>query len=533
MVCRVLGKQQTSHVRFPLTNGGCTCDGVGMDDPNVEQRALFEQRYGALASRDARFDGQFIAGVHSTGIYCRPSCPAMTPKPGNVSFYRTAAAAHEAGLRACKRCQPDAVPGSPDWNLHDDLASRAMRLVHDGVIEREGIEGLARRLGYTSRHVTRVLRTELGASPLALARANRAQTARSLLAATELPVSDIAFAAGFGSLRQFNDTIAEVYRSTPTELRAIARARAHGRGGAGTAGAIAADASTPLTLRLPARSPFDGHGLFRFFADHAVPGLESGDDEHFSRALALPSGRADVTVRLDSERAGVIITARLASLADTPALSSRVRRMFDLDADSVAIDAALSADPVLAPLVTTVPGIRIPGAADGDEALFRTLIGQQISVAAARTVIGRLVVELGDDGLFPPAAVIAERGREVLRGPSNRVATIIRVADAVANGELRLGPETPAAELRSHLLALPGVGPWTAGYLALRALGNPDTFLETDLVIRQSAEGLGLPSAPKALAARAAAWAPWRSYAGLQLWRHRPAKRAPASRRGD
>lgn len=489
-----------------------------MDD--VSERAVFDQRYGALASRDARFDGQFIAGVHTTGIYCRPSCPAMTPKPGNVSFYRTAAAAHEAGLRACKRCQPDAVPGSPDWNLHDDLASRAMRLVHDGVVEREGVEGLARRLGYTSRHVTRVLRAELGAGPLALARANRAQTARSLLAATELSVSDIAFASGFGSLRQFNETIAEVYRSTPTELRRIARSGV--RAGAVAPDARMGDTTTPLTLRLPARAPFDGRGLFRFFADHAIPGLETGDETSFSRPLALPSGPADVTVRQDPERAGVIVSARLAALADVPALSSRVRRMFDLDADSVAIDDALSADPVLAPLVNSVPGIRIPGGADGAETLFRTLIGQQISVAAARTVVGRLVAALGG-GQFPTAAVIAERGAEVLRGPANRVAAIIGVADAVASGTLRLDLETPVAELRAQLLALPGVGPWTADYLAMRALGNPDTFLDSDLVIRQSADACGLPSAPKALAHRAAAWAPWRSYATLQLWRHRPA----------
>lgn len=482
----------------------------------------FDLKYGALASRDARFDGQFIAGVRSTGIYCRPSCPAMTPKPGNVRFYRTAAAAHEAGLRACKRCQPDAVPGSPEWNLHDDLASRAMRLVHDGVVEREGVEGLARRLGYTSRHVTRVLTAELGAGPLALARANRAQTARSLLAVTDLPVGDIAFAAGFGSLRQFNDTIAEVYRSTPTELRRIARSGV--RAGAIVPEARAHDASTPLTLRLPARPPFDGPGLMRFFADHAVPGLESGDDTGFSRPLSLPGGRADVTVRLDPQRAGVIVTATLATLADVPALSSRVRRLFDLDADSVAVDAALAADPTLAPLVSAVPGIRIPGVADGVETLFRTLIGQQISVAAARTVVGRLVADLGD-GAFPSAADIAERGTEVLRGPASRVATIIRVADAVASGRLRLDLETPAAELRAQLLALPGVGPWTADYLALRALGNPDTFLETDLVIRQSAEALGLPGAPRALAERAAAWAPWRSYAALHLWRARPETR--------
>ena len=262
----------------------------------------------------------------------------------------------------------------------------------------------------------------------------------------------------------------------------------------------------------------------RFFADHAIPGLESGDDTRFSRPLDLPGGRADVTIRLDPERAGVIVTARLATLADVSALSSRVRRLFDLDADSVAIDEALSADPVLAPLIAAVPGIRIPGAADGAETLFRTLIGQQISVAAARTVVGRLVADLGDGGMFPSAATIAERGGEVLRGPANRVATIIRVADAVASGELGLALETPAAELRARLLALPGVGPWTADYVALRALGNPDTFLETDLVIRQSAETLGLPRAPKALAERAAAWAPWRSYAGLQLWRHRPVR---------
>lgn len=492
----------------------------------------FDRKYGALASRDARFDGQFIAGVHSTGIYCRPSCPAVTPRRGNVSFYRTAAAAHEAGLRACKRCQPDAVPGSPDWNLRDDLASRAMRLVHDGVVEREGVAGLARRLGYTPRHLTRVLRAELGAGPLALARANRAQTARSLLAATDLPVTDIAFAAGFGSVRQFNETIAEVYRATPTELRAIARRGRHGALGHAVPGG---DAPTSLTLRLPARAPFDGAGLLRFFADHAIPGLETVADGVFSRPVALPHGRADLQLRLDADRPGVVVTARLANLSDVPALSSRVRRLFDLDADSVAIDEALAVDPVLAPAVADVPGIRIPGSADGSETLFRTLIGQQISVAAARTVIGRLVAELGEPArdaggapidaaarMFPTSEAIAERGGAVLRGPVSRVAGIVGVADAVASGRLRLDLETPAAELREQLLALPGVGPWTADYLAMRVLGNPDAFLETDLVIRQSAQALGLPGSPKALAQRAVAWAPWRSYASLQLWRHRP-----------
>ncbi|CAN5141625.1 Ada metal-binding domain-containing protein [soil metagenome] len=507
-------------VRFPLMDVCRRCDAGDVETIIDATSPLFEQRYGALSSRDSRFDGQFIAGVSTTGIYCRPSCPAVTPKPGNVRFFRTAAAAHEAGLRACKRCQPDAVPGSPDWNLHDDLASRAMRLVHDGVVEREGVDGLARRLGYTPRHVSRVLQAELGAGPLALARAHRAQTARSLLAATELSISDIAFAAGFGSLRQFNDTIAEVYRATPSELRALAR-----RGG--RAGPVDVDAGRTdagqISLRLPARPPFDAVGLFRFFADHAIHGLEVGDEHAYARSLALPGGRADIAVTPDQARPGIVVTARLASLADVPALVARLRRMFDLDADSLAIDEALSLDSVLALLVATVPGIRIAGSPDGEESLFRTLIGQQISVSAARTVLGRLVADLGD-GAFPSAATIAEHGAEVLRGPASRVATILRAADAVAGGELVLDVEVPAAELRERLIALPGIGPWTADYLALRVLGNPDIFLESDLVIRQSAVALGLPGEARALASHATRWAPWRSYASLHLWRARPAR---------
>lgn len=469
---------------------------------------LFDQRYAALAARDARFDGQFIAGVHTTGIYCRPSCPAVTPKPGNVSFYRTAAAAHEAGLRACKRCQPDAVPGSPDWNLRDDLASRAMRLVHDGVVEREGVPGLAARLGYTSRHVSRVLREELGAGPLALARAHRAQTARSLLAATDLPVADIAFAAGFGSLRQFNDTIAAVYRATPTELRTLARR-----------GAPLPAEGGSITLRLPARAPFDAPGLFRFFADHAIRGFEEGDDTRFSRPLRLPGGPAEIEVAA-APTSGVLLSARLTTLADLSALTARLRRMFDLDADSVAIDTHLARDPDLAPLVAAVPGIRIAGSADAEEALFRTLVGQQISVAAARTVLGRIVEHFGG---FPPAAQLAERGDEVLRGPAARITAIRRVAEVVAAGDLPLDPATPVAELRARLLALPGVGPWTAEYLAMRALGHPDAFPGTDLVLMQSAAALGISPSPRP------AWAPWRSYAALHLWRARPSAKKAAT----
>jgi AraC family transcriptional regulator of adaptative response / DNA-3-methyladenine glycosylase II len=482
----------------------------------TEHDALFATRYRALSSRDARFDGQFIAGVHTTGIYCRPSCPAVTPKAGNVSFYRTAAAAHEAGLRACKRCQPDAVPGSPDWNLRDDLASRAMRLVQDGVVERDGVEGLASRLGYSSRHLTRVLTAELGAGPLALARAHRAQTARTLLASTELPVADIAFASGFGSLRQFNDTIAAVYQATPTELRSLTR---RGPGGARPADGAAGT----LTLRLPARAPFDRDGLFRFFADHAITGLEDADGETFARPLALPGGISRVEVRADPQGPGLIATVALARMDDVGVAVARLRRAFDLDADSHAIDAALAADPVLAPLVEAVPGIRIAGAFDPVEALFRTLVGQQISVAAARTALGRLVAAIGDGG-FPSAETIAARGREALRGPATRIDSIIGIAEAIVDGRLVLDIGMPVTDFREALLAQRGIGPWTADYLAMRALGSPDVLPVDDLVIRQSAEALGLPGSRGGLAAHGRSWSPWRSYAALHLWRARPVR---------
>ena len=491
----------------------------------------FSERFRAMSSRDARFDGQFITGVHSTGIYCRPSCPAMTPHAKNVSFYRTAAAAHEAGLRACKRCLPDAVPGSPDWNTHDDLASRAMRLIADGVVERDGVPGLAARLGYTARHLTRVLVAELGAGPLALARANRAQNARTLLVSTDLAIADVAFAAGFSSIRQFNDTIAAVYEATPSALRAAKRGGPSTSGGSRASVPADGGDGVAISLRLPARPPFDGPGLLRFLADHAVAGLETADDRSFERRVRLPRGTASVRLTLDGPSA-VRCEARLDNLADVATLVTRVRRLFDLDADSVAIDAALAADPALAARVAALPGLRLPGSLDAEETLFRTLVGQQVSVAAARTVHGRYVQHLGSDGLFPTAAQIlaggtTPDGKAVVRGPASRVATILGTARAVVDGELALDLATPVEEFTTALVALPGIGPWTAGYLAMRVLGNPDTLLASDLVVQQSAAALGLPAAPRALAAHGRAWAPWRSYATMHLWRARP---APAPR---
>lgn len=497
-------------------------------EPDKLADPVFAERYRAMSARDARFDGQFITGVHSTGIYCRPSCPAVAPKPRNVTFYLTAAAAHEAGLRACKRCLPDAVPGSPEWNTRDDLAARAMRLIADGTVEREGVPGLARRLGYTPRHLGRVLASELGAGPLALARAHRAQTARLLLAGTDLSITDVAFAAGFTSVRQFNETITDIYRTTPGAIRASAKNRPDARA------RVTGDATGPgqtgvgMSLRLPARAPFDGAAVLGFLGARAIAGVESGDAGSYARAIALPHGPAVVRLAVGGTPSAphVECDATLADVADLAPLVARVRRLLDLDADAAAIDDALSADPALAASVAAAPGRRVPGAVDAEEIVFRALIGQQISVPAARTALTRLTETLGRsidlDGftrLFPTAADIAEYGRLVLRGPARRIDTIVNTAAAIASGELVIDVGESREELEARLTALPGIGPWTAGYIAMRVLGSPDILLTSDLAIRQGAAKLGLPDDPRALAAYGARWAPWRSYAGMHLWR--------------
>ena len=312
-----------------------------------------------------------------------------------------------------------------------------------------------------------------------------------------------------------------MYETTPTQLRALAR-----RGGRAQVSPV----PSTISLRLPARAPFDGAGLMRFFADHAVPGLETGDRTSFERAVRLPGGIAHARLELDGD--GIRCTARLANIADLSTLVARVRRLFDLDADSVAIDGALSRDGTLRPLVDAVPGIRLPGVIDAEEALFRTLVGQQISVAAARTVLGTIVgtfTETDEAGLFPTASQLAEGGRAVLRGPASRIATIIGAAEALATGELVLDLGMPVDEFTARLVALPGIGPWTAGYLAMRVLGNPDILLGTDLVILQSAAALDLPGTARELTEHARRWAPWRSYAGLHLWRARPTTKGPVA----
>ncbi|WP_212833758.1 AlkA N-terminal domain-containing protein [Catellatospora sp. TT07R-123] len=451
-------------------------------------------RYRAVKSRDGRFDGRFWIGVTSTGIYCRPSCPARTPKAENVRYFVSAAAAARSGYRACRRCAPDAVPGSPQWDSRADVTARAVRLIGDGVVDRGGVPALAQRLGYTERHLNRLLTDELGAGPLALARTQRAQTAKTLITNTGLSLSEIAFAAGFGSIRQFNDTIREVYGCAPSELRR---------------GTPRADGT--MALRLSYRPPLHAASLLAYLGARAVTGVESYDGEAYTRTLTLPHGTATVTLRPGDG----CVHAEL-SLADvrdlTPAVA-RCRRLLDLDADPVAVDTVLGADPALAPLVTAFPGVRLPRSVDGFEVAVRAVVGQQISVAGARTVLGKLC----RDGVFPDPDRLLALPDEAFAMPTARRATLRRLAEAVRDGLLLDGGSDRAAT-RAALLALPGVGEWTADYIALRALGDPDVLLPTDLGTRRGAKALGLPDDPAALLRHAERWRPWRSYAQLRLW---------------
>ncbi|MFB6777212.1 AlkA N-terminal domain-containing protein [Streptomyces sp. NPDC056352] len=468
----------------------------------------------AVQSKDARFDGWFFTAVLTTRIYCRPSCPVVPPKVENMTFYPSAAACQQAGFRACKRCRPDTSPGSPEWNARADSVARAMRLIGDGVVDREGVPGLAARLGYSARQIERQLLAELGAGPLALARAQRAQTARLLIETTELPMADVAFAAGFSSIRAFNDTVREVFALAPSELRTRAARSAK-------------PSATPgvITLRLPYRAPLNPSNLFGHLAATAVPGVEEWRDGAYRRTLTLPYGHGIVALTPRPDH----IACRL-SLTDPRDLTlaiSRCRWLLDLDADPVAVDDQLRSDPLLAPLVDKAPGRRVPRTVDGAEFAVRAVLGQQVSTAAARTHAARLVTAHGvpvDDPegglthLFPTPEALAGLDPEQLALPRSRRTTLTTLVGALAEGSLQLGTDTEWETARAALISLPGFGPWTVEVIAMRALGDPDAFLPTDLGIRRAAEELGLPSTPAALTARAAAWRPWRAYAVQYLW---------------
>ncbi len=505
-----------------------------------------EQRYQAAVSKDPRFDGVFFIAVTSTGIYCRPSCPAITPKREHMRFYRSAAAAQEASFRACKRCRPDASPGSPEWNIRADMVGRAMRLIADGVIDRDGVEGLASRLGYEQRQVRRLVTAELGAGPLAIARAQRAQTARILVETTALPLSEIAFAAGFASIRQFNSTIREVFAVTPTQLR-----QARGRRAAPTRRLLplaSGDPAAPglIRLRLAYRAPIDAERMLGFLAARAIPGVESVQDGRYRRIIQLPNGTGILSLGpLVPSPAGphpgpgyIDCELQLEDLRDLSTAVQRCRRLLDLDADPEAVTGYLSTDPVLGPLTLAHPGRRSPGHTCGSELALRAVLGQQVSVAAARRLGARLVASYGKplsrpDGplthCFPTAETLAAADPATLPMPRSRALALTGLAAALASGELSLDPGAERDRAEAVLLALPGIGPWTASYIRMRALSDPDAFLPTDVGVLEALSRLGaLPvsgtgPAARARSAQAAAalaesWRPWRSYAVHHLW---------------
>lgn len=459
--------------------------------------------YRAVAARDQRFDGNFVFAVVTTGIYCRPSCPARTPLQGNVRYFAVPAAAVAGGFRACKRCRPDSVPGGRHWDHRGDLAARALTLVGAGAVDDGGVAGLARQLAVSERHLHRTMVDEVGVGPLALARTRRAQMARLLLDQTELSVTDVAFAAGFASVRQFNDVMREEFGCSPRELRRSAETPDR----PAEVGAI--------TLRLAAREPFDGERLVTFLASRAIPGVEAIDDGYV-RSL---TSDGSVLVRVAAAETGIVAHLTLAELSSLPSAVRALRRVFDLDADAPAIDDALVADRPLRRLVRQRPGLRVPGAVSGFEIAVRAVVGQQVSVAGARTLLGRIVAVCGQElagppgpevtRAFPTPAALADADLAGLGLTGRRIATLRAVARAVSSGELNLEPGADRATTRSALLAIVGVGPWTADYIGLRALQDPDAFPAADLVLKRRVDAERL---------NPERWRPWRAYAALHLW---------------
>jgi len=468
--------------------------------------------YRALASRDARFDGRFFTAVESTGIYCRPVCPARTPLRRNCRFYPSAAAAAQAGFRPCRRCRPEAAPGSPAWHGSSAAVTRALRLVGEGALDTSSVEQLAARVGAGGRHLRRLFEQHLGASPLAVAQTRRVHFAKKLLDETSLPITQIAHAAGFASLRRFNDAMRSAFAASPRELRR---------------GRRASSKEVLLTLRLAARPPFDGRALLAYLALRALPGVEEVSGDVYRRSVRVGDESGVIAVALDAEAAGVRLTLPAQLVPAAVHLAARVRRIFDLDADPAPIRARLRRDPALAARLRRSPGVRVPGAYSGFELAVRAVLGQQVTVVGARTLAGRLARAHGTklastDGtierVFPSAATLARAELAPLGLTRTRATALGALARAVAAGDLDLEGGQAPEEVRRRLLALPGIGPWTADYVLLRALGEPDAFPAGDLGLRRALGPPGQPLAPRDLDERAKSWQPWRGYAALLLW---------------
>jgi len=471
--------------------------------------------YRASVSRDPRFDGRFFMGVTSTGIYCRPICPARQPRRANCRYFRHAAAAEIAGFRPCLRCRPESAPGTPAWSGSHATVSRALRLIQQRALAHGGVDELAARLGVGPRQLRRLLNEHVGASPLAMEQTRRLLFAKKLIAETSLTMTQVAHSAGFGSVRRLNTAFRAAYDLTPGDLRRSPGRRVR------TAG---------LTLNLAFRPPFDWQALISFLAHRAIPGLEEVGPDCYRRTLAYPGAEGSIEVRPVPGAQHLSLTVPSQLTPHIGSLVQRVRNMFDLDADPLRISDVLNRDKLLRPLVKKRPGLRIPGCWDPFELTVRAILGQQITVRGATTLATRMVNRFGrkvtggkgDTGswLFPTAAKLARADLTVIGLPRVRAATISGLAQAVSRKSLDLSISPGLDETVTRLCALPGVGEWTAHYVAMRAFGEPDAFPATDLGVRKSLAVDGTLPRPRDVIAMAEAWRPWRAYATMHFWSH-------------
>lgn len=463
----------------------------------------------ARRSRDARFDGRFFIGVTSTGIYCRPICPARAPNDENIRYFPSAAAAEAAGLRPCLRCRPEASPGTPAWLGTSAVVSRGLRLIGEGVLDDGSVESLADRLGVTGRHLRRLFLQHLGATPLDVALTRRVHFAKKLLDETTLSMSHVATAAGFGSVRRFNGQMQRIYSRTPTQLRRLGRRR------------IPLDPER-YQFRIAYRPPYDWAAMLAFLRARATPGVEAVDGDRYRRTVALGDAAGVIEVTNGGTDDALVLDVRFPDPRALLAIVERVRRLFDVGADPAVIAEHLGTDPLLGPRLRMHAGIRTPGAWDGFELAVRAIVGQQISVAAATTIAGRIVERFGLDGpedrnvtrLFPPAARLADAPLERAGLTPARANTIRELARRVTIGALAFDAVGDTTAAREALKSVPGIGEWTAGYIAMRAFGEPDAFLPGDLVLRRAAGGCSA----RELDRRAEVWRPWRAYAVMLLW---------------
>jgi len=476
--------------------------------------------YRIIQARDARYDGKFFTAVTSTGIYCRPICPARTPKRENVRFYLCAASAEADGFRPCKRCRPETAPGTPAWNGTSTTVSCALRLVESGFLDEHSVHQLADRLGMGERHLRRLFLEHIGAAPNAIAQSRRAHFALRMLRDTNLPMSHVAHGAGFGSIRQFNDVIRSVFGEPPRSMRKTRAAPSRNRRRSG--------AEWPITLSLAYRPPLRWEDLLAFLAKRAVPGVEEVTEKAYRRSISIGRATGVIDVRPGRDLRNEL---RVSLAGIEPALVGhvvrRVRRMFDLDADPLSIGGHLRRDVRLAPLVAAAPGMRLPLTWEPFEAVVRAVLGQQISVAGAVTIAGRLAERYGrpvDGGgtilrLFPGPSELAGADFSGFGVPVSRARALAAVARATRDGRLRFDDSVRPGELEKVLQSIPGIGPWSVQYIALRGMGEPDAFPESDLGIRKALDALGYPKHSGQRKEAIALLAPWRGYAAIYFWR--------------